>query len=113
MHRDDRTMRDSVAQSAEAVMWGHCGRRSTLHGHRRPVSSVTFSPDGKLLASASWDKTVKLWSTETGAKLWSTLHGHRRPVSSVTFSPDGKLLASASWDKTVKLWSTETGAKLW
>jgi len=111
MHRDDRTMRDSVAQSAEAVMWGHCGRRSTLHGHRRPVSSVTFSPDGKLLASASWDKTVKLWSTGTGAEV-STLHGHHDWVQSVAFSADAKLLASASRDNTAKLWSTETGAEV-
>ena len=69
------------------------------------VTSVSFSPDGKLLASASADNTVKLWQLD--GTLLRTLRGHSDAVTSVSFSPDGKLLASTSRDSTVKLWALD------
>ncbi|NEN96174.1 MAG: TIR domain-containing protein, partial [Moorea sp. SIO3I7] len=76
-----------------------------LEGHLESVNSISFSPDGKILASASDDHTIVLWNQD-GSKL-NTLRGHKRRVRGITFSPDGKLLASASADKTVKLWDSD------
>ncbi|GAB1540627.1 hypothetical protein NUACC21_32960 [Scytonema sp. NUACC21] len=73
------------------------------------VEGTVMRPDGKTIASASRDNTVKLWDT-TGREL-KTLKGHTAEVLSVSFSPDGKTIASASSDNTVKLWDT-TGREL-
>ena len=70
--------------------------------------SVSFSPDGKTLASGFWDKTIRLWDVETG-KEKSLLSGHTDRVWSVSFSPDGKTLASGYWNNPIRLWDVETG----
>src|SRR2546423_5370471 len=87
-------------------VWDGC--LQTLEGHTDIVRTVTFSPDGKVLASASHDNTIWLWDTATGAHV-QTLEGHIGPVFAVAFSPNGETIASASRDKTVRLWETSTG----
>jgi WD40 repeat protein len=82
--------------------------RNRLKGHRGQVRGVAFSPDGKTIASASADKTVKLWNVATHKEIIPPLQGHRDQVWGVAFSPDGKTIASASDDKTVKLWDAAT-----
>ena len=85
--------------------------RNRLEGHTEPVDSVSFSPDGKTLATGSQDKTIKLWNIETGKELL-TLKGHDDEVRSVSFSPDGKTLATGSRDTTIKLWDVATGKEI-
>ncbi|KIJ23644.1 hypothetical protein M422DRAFT_148463, partial [Sphaerobolus stellatus SS14] len=82
---------------------------SPYEGHTHTVYSVSFSPDGRYIASGSNDYTVHLWSVETGMSVGQPYKGHTDSVNSVSFSPDGRYIASGSYDRTVHLWSVETG----
>ncbi|MBD2040764.1 hypothetical protein [Microcoleus sp. FACHB-672] len=79
--------------------------RNRLQGHQNWVTQLSFSPNGRLLASGSGDGTVKLWQLD-GSQILS-FQGHSDWVNSVSFSPDSQIIASASWDKTVKLWQLD------
>ena len=74
------------------------------------AQAVAFSPNGRILASAPLDKTIKFWDASTG-NLVRTFEGHEDNVLCLSFSPDGKTLASGSYknDETVKLWDTQKG----
>ena len=82
--------------------------QTTLEGHRRLITALTISPDGSLLASASADRTVRLWHLPDGQTV-RTLDNHTNFVVSLGISPDGGILASGSADKTVRLWRLPEG----
>ena len=82
----------------------------TLPGHQNTISQIKYSPDGKLIASAGWDNSIKLWDAENG-KLIVTLR-HTDAVNSIAFSTDGQTLVSGSEDKTIKIWDLTNQPKL-
>jgi small GTP-binding protein len=83
----------------------------TLRGHEDTINQIAWSPDGRRIASASDDGTIRIWGSKTG-RLLKTLEGHEETVYSVAWSPDGRKLASGSLDTTVGLWAAETGRLL-
>lgn len=74
----------------------------TFEGHTAPIVSLALSPDGKTIASASWDRTIRLWPLGGGSP--RVLEGHTQNVNGVAFTADGKSLVSAGYDLTVRIW---------
>ena len=80
-------------------------------GHSGLITSIAFTLDSKLIASGSYDNTIKIWDAASGVQI-RTLAGHTKQVTSVVFSPDGKYLASGSFDYTARIWDVATGKLL-
>jgi hypothetical protein len=80
--------------------------------HDDVIQDLAFSPDGKILASAGYDRLIKLWDVQAG-KLLRVLKDHSDSVYGLAFSPDGKLLASVAADRAVKVWDVTTGTRLY
>ena len=85
-----------------------------LKGHTDAVYAVAYSPDGKFLATASFDNTLKLWDAVTGKELktYGGTGGHTKQVVAVAFNQDGSLLASGSIDNTLKVWDVPVNAPI-
>jgi WD40 repeat protein len=82
-----------------------------LRGHGLAVEALAFSPDSRLLASASGDALIRLWELDTGREI-RQFRGHQGTVYAVAFAPSGGVLASASVDKTIRLWEVSSGKEL-
>jgi WD40 repeat protein/uncharacterized caspase-like protein len=81
-----------------------------LTGHTDSVKTVAISPDNQYLASAGYDKTIKIWNLE--GKLLQNINAHDLAITDLQFTSDGQTLASASWDNTIKLWQVQTSGKI-
>ncbi len=93
---------------AEAWSVPNGKRLPPFRGHQRMLHSVAFGPDGRHLATTSYDQTVKIWNV-ADRKVLHTLDRHRGPVTGVAFAPSGLRLATAGVDGTVRLWDVATG----
>ncbi len=102
-----------ASRQGEIVLWRVADRARvwTKTAHKDAVLDVAFSPDGKQLATSSYDKTIILWNAETGEPV-RTLSNHVDAVFAIAFSPDGALLASGGGDRMVKIWNAKSGALL-
>ena len=95
--------RDMTARIWQVEQVEQGEQRLMLRAHFNGADSVSFSPDGHLLATGGRDHLVKIWDVRT-AQLVKSIEAHERPVLSVAFSPDGRWLASGSGDNVVRLW---------
>src|ERR1700730_12180936 len=99
----------TAGADARIAIWT-AGRQQpdeVFEGHRAPIASLAVSPDGSMLASASWDDTVRLWPLGSGTK--RVLEGHSQHVNGVAFMPDGKSLISVGYDLALRIWPLPDG----
>lgn len=102
------------ARSGEVLIWNLPRRElvRSIHGHADCIYAVAFSPDGTSVATASYDKLLKLWDTATGKPI-RTFQDHIDAVYALAFTPDGKRLISGAADRTIKIWDVATARRLY
>ncbi len=103
--RNIAVLEANYAQRAELEVMA---RQSRIDMLTAGEASMSIAPDGKSLATASSDGSIRIWDIATGRTI-ALLQGHSERISSLAFSPDAKLLASASWDGTVGIWDVSAG----
>ena len=104
---DGRTIASHAITEQFIRIWDIATQTMTATLGRESVTALTFSPDGKMLASGTDNYTIQLWDVVTMQNI-ATLEGHTYGITSLAFSPDGKMLASGAGDKTIKLWDIVT-----
>ena len=91
-------------EDAQIAIWPTGAKEPVVifKGHTAPIVALAVSPDGATLASASWDRTIRLWPIPGGEP--RVLEGHTQNVNGVAFAPDGRALVSAGYDATIRIW---------
>ncbi|TDN61159.1 WD40 repeat protein [Paraburkholderia sp. BL10I2N1] len=103
---------ESVEAELELMRGAQASMQTALlSGHQDAVDSAVFSPDGKRVATASWDRTARVWDAATGKQI-ALLSGHQGWVYSATFSPGGQHVVTASRDRTARVWDAATGKQI-
>jgi cytochrome c len=103
--RDGRAI--TAGEDARIALWeaGQQQPAAVLQGHTGPIVALALSPDQTMLASAAWDRTVRLWRlADAGHAAARVLEGHQQNVNGVAFTPDGRAAVSAGYDATVRIW---------
>ncbi|MBE8968185.1 AAA-like domain-containing protein [Nostocales cyanobacterium LEGE 12452] len=108
--KSNTNLAPQVENALQQAVYG-ADEYNRFSGHTAAVMAVDISPDSSLVASASMDRTIKLWRRDGTAVV--TLKGHQGAVRAVKFSPDGRILASASEDSTIKLWQRDPKDASW
>jgi len=100
----DADRQATAGEDGRIAVWrkGSTVPERIFEGHTAPIVSLAVSPDGKTLASASWDHSIRLWPLSGGEA--RVLNGHSQNVNGVAFTRDGKSLVSASYDATIRIW---------
>jgi WD40 repeat protein len=96
---------NTVHQNAETYLYNEF---KILTGHSSGVSAMAYLVNADLLATCSYDKTIKLWNLKSNGELKKTFKGHTSCISSIVVLPSGDI-ATCSWDTTIKIWNTNTG----
>ncbi|MGI8527166.1 MAG: c-type cytochrome [Pseudolabrys sp.] len=101
----------TAGEDAQIAIWtaGQPQPDSVLKGHTAPIAALAVSPDGKTIASASWDHTIRLWPVAGAPRV---LEGHSQSVNGVAFTPDGSAVVSAGYDATLRIWPLSGNAQV-
>ncbi len=114
LNRDD-TLRVFQTLSDAYFNWVSNGKayyKMDFNRHSGNVSKAIFSPYGKKVLSASWDRTAMIWDSSTG-EIYTVLKGHKGYITDATFLPDGKTIVTTSFNKSLKIWDVNTGNLLY
>ena len=108
-----KTAKEAASKKQTVIIWdAQTGEKfKSLQGHDNSVYDVAYSPDGKMIVTASWDGSIKIWDALNGKEL-KTLKGHSQSIQTAAFSPNSLRLATGSWDRTTKIWDIGAGREL-